>query len=286
MASISGSGSGAQGRDRPGALSTSVGRHDRGPWLSRGAAAATCLAELHGHPCPADPSTAESACARCGIRWVGVCAALDDSALHDMESIMTHRRIDRGQSLLMEGDAAGFAYNVIGGGVKLYKSLPDGRTQITGFLLPGDFLGLPLRGAYAYSAEALDDSMLCQFPRAALQAVFEKHPRLQARLLETVHDDLAAAQEHMLLLGRKNAEERVCSFLLSLLKRAERVHGAVDPLPLPVRRRDIADYLGLTIETVSRTFTELRKDGLIEIGKSDEVSIRDRAALAALAAGG
>ena len=109
---------------------------------------------------------------------------------------------------------------------------------------------------------------------------------MQARLLETVHDDLAAAQEHMLLLGRKSAAERVCSFLLSLLQRAERVHGAVDPLPVPVRRRDIADYLGLTIETVSRTFTELRKEGLIGIGKADEVSIRDRAALAAIAAGG
>ena len=78
----------------------------------------------------------------------------------------------------------------------------------------------------------------------------------------------------------------MCSFLLSLLKRAERVHGAVDPLPVPVRRREIADYLGLTIETVSRTFTELRRDGLIETARTDEVSIRDRAGLAAIAAGG
>ena len=199
---------------------------------------------------------------------------------------MVHRRLDRGRALLVEGDAAGFAYNVIAGGMKLFKSLPDGRMQITGFLLPGDFLGLPLRGAYAYSAEALSDSVLCRFPRNALQAVFKKHPQLQARLLESVHDDLAAAQEHMLLLGRKTAAERVCSFLLSLLRRAERVHGAVDPLPVPVRRRDIADYLGLTIETVSRTFTELRKDGLIEIGRTDEVSIRDHAALAVIADGG
>ena len=235
--------------------------------------------------CAAQPAAAGSACARCDIPWVGVCAALDQAELGDLEAIMNHRRLDRGQTLLMEGDTAGFAYNVIGGGVKLYKSLPDGRTQITGFLMPGDFLGLPLRGTYAYSAEALAESELYQFPRSALQATFENHPRLQARLLEVVHDDLAAAQEHMLLLGCKNAEERVCTFLLSLLTRAERVHGAVDPLPLPVRRRDIADYLGLTIETVSRTFTELRKDGLIAIGKADEVSIRDRTALAAIAAG-
>ena len=125
------------------------------------------LSDLHGHPCPAHPIAVGAPCARCGIRWVGVCAALDQDELGDLEAIMNHRRLGRGQSLLMEGDAAGFAYNVIAGGMKLFKSLPDGRMQITGFLLPGDFLGLPLRGAYAYSAEALSDSVLCRFPRNA-----------------------------------------------------------------------------------------------------------------------
>ena len=227
-----------------------------------------------------------TACARCGIRWVGVCAALDQGELGDLEAIMTHRRVDRGQSLLMEGDAAGFAYNVIGGGVKLFKSLPDGRTQITGFLLPGDFLGLPLRGAYAYSAEALADSVLCQFPRAALQAVFAKHPHLQARLLETVHDDLAAAQEHMLLLGRKN---RGRAGVLVPAQPAEaggagaRRGRSAAGAGAPPRNRRLSRPDHRDREPDLHRAAQGRAD---RDRQADEVSIRDRAGLAAIAAGG
>ena len=235
--------------------------------------------------CPVHGHAISSVCANCGIRHVSVCAALDDDELHALESIMTHRQFGPRQSLVIEGDEAASAYNVIAGGLKLFKSLADGRTQMVGFLLPGDFLGLPRHGAYAYSAETLGPTELCQFPRDRLLDVFDRYEALQERVLSTVHDELAAAQEHMLLLGRKRALERLGSFLLGLHTRMERLGGATDPLYIPLHRDEIAEYLGTTIETVSRSFTQLRNDGLIRLQKTDQVSILDRPGLEALSAG-
>ena len=116
-----------------------------------------------------------SVCAGCGIRHIANCAALNDYEIGDLESIMSHRQLGPNQLLALEGDKADYAYNVISGALKIYKSLADGRTQIVGFLLPGDFLGLPQRGTYAYSAETLGTTELCQFPRTALTLVFAKH---------------------------------------------------------------------------------------------------------------
>ena len=212
-----------------------------------------------------------------------MCAALGDGELRDLESIMTHRRLDAGQSLVIEHDAGDYAFNVISGAVKLYKSLADGRAQITGYLLPGDFLGLPLRGNYTISAEAVAPTELCQFPREPLKRVFDKYEKVQERFLTVVHDDLVAAQEHMLLLGRKTATERLCTFLVRLLRRIERVGGNVEPLHVPLHRNDIADYLGLTIETVSRTFTRLRNDDMIRLDKADQVFVLDRERLEEMA---
>jgi CRP/FNR family transcriptional regulator len=173
----------------------------------------------------------------------------------------------------------------VSGGLKLFKGLRDGRAQITGYLLPGDFLGLPPRGTYTFSAEALEKTELCRFPRVALKRVFDKYEKLQDRFLTVVHDDLIAAQEHMLLLGRKTAMERLCTFLVRLLHRTERVGGVTAPLRLPLHRTDIADYLGLTVETVSRTFSQLRKSELIRLEKADRVFVLDRARLEAIADG-
>lgn len=249
--------------------------------VAGGAAAAygaSATGPVHGLPIVA-------ACAHCGIRQIAVCAALDDRELRDLESIMTHRRLDAGQSLVIEEEAGNHAFNVISGVVKLYKSMADGRAQITGYLLPGDFLGLPLRRSYTFSAEAVVPTELCQFPREPLMRVFDKHEKLQERFLTTVHDDLVAAQDHMLLLGRKTAIERVCTFLLRLLHRSERIGARVDLLHVPLHRNDIADYLGLTIETVSRTFTRLRKDAVIRLDKADQVFIIDRGRLEEMAEG-
>lgn len=222
-------------------------------------------------PCSRHGVADEFACRECSIRRTAICAALDDRQIVALGEISFRRWIDGGRVLVMEGDAANFAYNVVSGMMKLYKGLADGRLQIVGFLLPGDFLGLPSRGRYVYSAEAILRTQICTFPSGTLQGVFDGNPGLEKRLLSIINDDLALAQDHMLLLGRRRAEERIACFLRALLARYQRVGLPTHPLHLPMGRVDIADYLGLTIETVSRSFSKLRKDGVIALPRSDNV---------------
>jgi CRP/FNR family transcriptional regulator len=203
----------------------------------------------------------------------------------ELEAIVSHRRLERGQILVSEGEAPRYAYGVLSGGLKLFKCLRDGRTQMTGYLIPGDFLGPPAKGSYPYSVEAYAESVICQFPVSALETVVARQPRLQTWLQEIVYDDLAAAQEHMLLLGRKAMLERVCTFLIGHLRRVEEMNGPVDLLNIPLLRSEIAEYLGVTMETVSRSFSRLQRDGLILIEHANEFRILDRAELQAIADG-
>ncbi len=169
--------------------------------------------------------------------------------------------------------------------MKLFKLLGDGRRQILGFRFAGDFLGLSAGTDYSYSAEALTDSKLCRFPRKKLDGLRERFPRLDRRLLSLSIDELTAAQEQLLLLGRKTAEERLVSFLILLSQGQVRRGLTPDPIILPMTRSDIADYLGLTIETVSRTFSGLKKKGLIELQDTTHVHLVDRDRLEEMAAG-
>jgi CRP/FNR family transcriptional regulator len=198
---------------------------------------------------------------------------------------MTTIEIDPHQPIFDEADPAEHVFNVTRGAVKIYKLLPDGRRQITGFLLPGDFLGLTHKEAYAYSAEALGPTTLCRFPRRKLEGLLDKMPRLEQRLLGMASHELAAAQDQMMLLGRKSAKERVISFLLMMSASAVRRGKPADPVTLPMNRSDIADYLGLTIETVSRTFTQLRTQKLIELLDEKRVRLLKPAALREIAGG-
>ena len=164
--------------------------------------------------------------------------------------------------------------------------MPDGRRQITGFLFPSDFVGIALKTHYAYSAEIITDMIVCRFPRHKLEALFADLPALESRLLETAGNELIAAQDQMLLLGRKTAAERVASFLMRHLARAHARRAKVDIIDLPMTRTDMGDYLGLTVETVSRTFTKLRQKDLIATPNPHEVEILDPNGLEELAEGG
>lgn len=252
-------------------------------------AASTSHAPLWCFEAPSDEvggdGRGNSKCLDCSIRRLAFCAALDDDQIVEIEWIARYKSVDPGQCFAMEGDQGKFAYNVISGMVKLYKSLPDGRTQITGFLLPGDFLGLPSRDEYAYSAEAVVPTSLCRFPRAQLDALFVKFPDLEKRFLDIVKDELTAAQDHMLLLGRKSASERIACFLLGFSQRAHRLGWPIDPLLLPMHRIDIADYLGLTVETVSRTLSSLKKQGVVDIPRSEQIVLANRDRLEELCLG-
>lgn len=222
-------------------------------------------------------SSGLSPCAACEVRAVALCGALDDHELARMDAISTPLKFAPGQMIVQEKDDANSVYNVLSGHVKLYKLLSDGRRQITGFLLPGDFIGISALDTHEYAAEAMDSVTLCRFPRVSLNALLTEYPYLMQRMLDIVSHDLAQAQAHAVLLGRKTARERVCSFLLALSRRSLIAkQRATEPpsIALAMSRADIADYLGLTIETVSRTFTALKRAGVIAIPSRNEIEIR------------
>jgi CRP/FNR family transcriptional regulator len=181
--------------------------------------------------------------------------------------------------LFNEGDPVKFLYTVVGGTFQMYKLLPDGRRQITGFLFPGDFLGLANDDVYAYSAEAITDAALHQYRFEEMERLLARYPEMENRLLTIASHELAEAQEQMLLLGKKTATEKVASFLLSFAERAAQRGEGRDVLFMPMTRNAIADYLGITTETVSRTLTRLRHDGLISSPRYKQIEILDWDAL-------
>jgi len=224
-------------------------------------------------------------CAACAVRGLTVCAPLNPAGLAEVEGLSTQLALAAGDQLFDEGEKAEHVFNVTEGTLKIFKLLPDGRRQVTGFLFAGDFLGLANQETYAYSAEAVTPVRLCRFQRRQLDGLLGRHPEMERRLLSKASHELAEAQEQMLLLGRKTAKERVASFLLLLSRRARQRGVADDPVPVPMSRTDIADYLGLTTETVSRTVTRLKSEGLIRLLPGGKVGLADRAALNELSTG-
>jgi CRP/FNR family transcriptional regulator len=231
------------------------------------------------------PARAGSPCRACTVRHLTVCAPLEDAEVQEVSAIAATTELSPGDPLFDEGEPAETVYNVTAGTMKVYKLLADGRRQVTGFLFPGDFLGLANDDSYAYSAEAVTHATLCRFPRGKLDQLLERFPKMEKRLLAIASHELAVAQEQMLLLGRKTAKEKIASFLLNLSQRAESRGQAGNPVLVPMSRTDIGDYLGLTTETVSRTFTHLRTAGTIQLQSGGKVEFLDRDALEDVAQG-
>jgi len=229
--------------------------------------------------------TGESPCAACVVRGMTICAPLDNQELAQVSALMTSVELTAGEPLFDEGEDAGNVYNVTSGTLKVYKLLPDGRRQVTGFLFAGDFLGLAKQETYAFSAEAVTPCLLCRFSRPKLEDLMQRMPKIEQRLLGIASNELVAAQEQMLLLGRKTAREKIASFLLMLSKRARQRGQADDPVLVPMSRTDIGDYLGLTTETVSRTFTQLKQDGIIQLLPNHQVKLAKREELEEIAGG-
>jgi CRP/FNR family transcriptional regulator len=203
-----------------------------------------------------------------------------------MRALGTMQRLRPEQSVFHEGDPAKRVFMVTHGALKLYTLLADGRRQITGFMFPGDFLGVSVDEEYAFTVEALEDSELWWFSRDMFDRFISEHPQVERELYRLAANELAEAQRQMVLLGRKSATERLASFFLSLLERAERASGTPETrFDLPMSRIDIADYLGLTKETVSRMLAELRTLGLIRLQAQNRVEDLDRERLKAVASG-
>jgi CRP/FNR family transcriptional regulator, nitrogen fixation regulation protein len=173
-----------------------------------------------------------------------------------------------------EDEPADYLYKVVSGAVRTYRVLNDGRRQIGAFLLPGDMFGLEAGAAHASSAEAIADSVVLVIKRSAVATLAERDPEVARQMWTLTAQELGRVQNHMLLLIR-SAQERIAAFLLEM---AERAPGA-DCVELPMSRQDIADYLGLTIETVSRTLTQLEAEATIALPTSRRVVLRNRSAL-------
>ncbi len=226
-----------------------------------------------------------SPCGACTVRHLTLCASLDAQELAEVSAIVSTVELGPGDPLFDEAQPAEHVFNVTAGAVKVYKLLADGRRQMTGFLFPGDFLGLANEETYAYSAEAVTHTVLCRFPRPKLERLLERYPKMEHRLLGMASHELAVAQEQMLLLGRKSAREKIASFLLMLSRRAVQRGQNGDPVAVSMSRNDIGDYLGLTTETVSRTFTQLKKGGTISLLPGGKVELSDRPRLEDIAEG-
>ena len=224
-------------------------------------------------------------CGLCEARTVSICDAIAESELTELARATTVVELAPGEVFRHEGDPPDYLFNITSGAVKLFKLLPDGRRQIVGFLSVGDFVGFGRADAAAASAEAITPLRLCRFERSRFRALLDAYPALERRLLAVASDEIAAAQDHMMLLGRLSAEERVGRFLLARATSSRRMGNSDNEFELPMSRGDIADYLGLTTETVSRVFTRLRQRGLIEYGAAKHVVLRKPQALAALAEG-
>ncbi len=226
-----------------------------------------------------------SPCGACSVRHLTFCAPMAEDELGHVSKIVSTIELHPGDPLFDEGEPADNVYSVTAGSVKVYKLLPDGRRQVIGFLFSGDFMGLAHNDLYAYSAEAITHSAVCRFPRKKLEQLLERFPKMERRLLGMASHELAVAQEQMLLLGRKTAKEKIASFLLMLSKRSEQRGQTPNPVAVPMSRTDIGDYLGLTTETVSRTFTQLKTSNLISLQPANKVELTSIDALRNIAEG-
>ncbi|MEN3931649.1 helix-turn-helix domain-containing protein [Microvirga sp. W0021] len=213
--------------------------------------------------CVLDPSGC--LCDGCKIRPLSVCNVLNEQEIKTFRNLGHSVGYNAKTSLFSQDEEADAVFNLTEGMVRLYKLLPDGRRQIVGFALPGDFLGLAFEPTYSFSADAVTSAVACRFPRKLFEAYVDQTPALLKRLHEAATYELTLAREQMVLLGRRSAEERIAAFLIGLRDRLYRIGYHSPTLRLPMSRQDIADFLGLTIETVSRTLTKLAKDKVILI---------------------
>jgi CRP/FNR family transcriptional regulator len=179
-----------------------------------------------------------------------------------------------GATVVWQGDIASSVFEVVEGVLRVCRLLSDGRRVITGFLYPGDLIGVSLQNHYLYTVETVSKTRLRRFGRNRFQEEINRSAALRPQLFARLCDEMAAAQDQMVLLARKNAEERVCSMLLAITRRMRSAGRPATTIDIPMTRLDMADYLGLTLETVSRTMTSLASRGVIAANGRHSVTIR------------
>lgn len=218
-------------------------------------------------------------CGDCPIRHRAVCARCDDTELERLEDIKYYRSYQAGQTIVWSGEAMEFVASVVSGVATLSQTMEDGRRQMVGLLLPSDFVGRPGRARAAYDVTAVSDVVMCCFRKAPFEALMVQTPHVGQRLLEMTLDELDAAREWMLVLGRKTAREKIASLIAIIARRESSLtlgqSGAPVVVDLPLTREAMAEYLGLTLETVSRQISGLKRDGIISVEGARRVTIPD-----------
>ena len=219
-------------------------------------------------------------CEDCASRQRGICSVLAPDSLSKLLRMSRKKLVSPRETIFHDGDTPNYYYNIISGVVKLVKILADGEQHIVGLLFPGEFLGRALNSRHAYSAEAATGTVLCAFPKPEFEAFLRSHPELERHIFELTVRELDVCRDWTLLLGRKCSYERVAGFLLMMAQRmidigeGQRTGNYVQ-FELPFTRAELADYLGLTLETVSRQFSHLRNKGVISLPSSRHVLIPD-----------
>jgi CRP/FNR family transcriptional regulator, anaerobic regulatory protein len=217
-----------------------------------------------------------------------MCGSISNDELTRLNGIARHRRVAPGQMIMRCDEEPAYFATVVSGVIKLSRTLGDSRQQIVGLQFPSDFLGRPFRGRSPYDAEAATEVQLCTYPTHQFEALMKEFPGIEHRLFERTLDELDAAREWMLMLGRKSAREKLASLVLMIARRSQatgcssqqsaqaRLNLTCD---LSLSRTAIADFLGLTIETVSRQFSALKGDGIIALPSHREVVVPSLARL-------
>jgi len=217
-------------------------------------------------------------CNSCSIRHRAVCARCESDELARLEQMKYYRSFQAGQTVIWSGDRMDFVASVVSGIATLTQTMEDGRRQMVGLLLPSDFVGRPGRSTAAYDVTATTDLVMCCFRKKPFEELILSNPHISQRLLEMTLDELDAAREWMLLLGRKTAREKIASLLAIIARRDvslnPRSKGPI-VFDLPLTREEMADYLGLTLETVSRQVSALRRDGVISLEGKRHVTVND-----------
>ena len=225
------------------------------------------------------PRLAPEKCGDCPIRFRAVCSRCETDELQQLEEMKYYRSFRAGQTVVWSGDRMDFVASVVTGIATLTQTMEDGRRQMVGLLLPSDFVGRPGRANAAYDVTAVTDLVMCCFRRKPFEDMMAATPHVAHRLLEMTLDELDAAREWMLLLGRKSAREKIASLLAIIARRNAGLKeikpaGAIR-FDLPLTREEMADYLGLTLETVSRQMSALRRDGVVELEEKRRIVVPD-----------
>lgn len=218
-------------------------------------------------------------CSDCPIRYQAFCARCDRPEIELLESIKRYRNYNAGETVAMSGFEMPFIASVVRGSASLTQYMEDGRVQMVGLLLPSDFIGNPKRVTALHTVTAISDLQLCCFDRERFESLVGQMPSISERILEMKFDELDAAREWMMVLGRKTARERICSLLAMIARRDARAgaracKGCLE-VDLLLTRSSLGDFLSLSMETVSRQLAALRDEGLIEFGAGRKMIIKD-----------